>query len=246
MPPEQTVPVISVPNTSGQGSAGVVPPEISRWNWGAFGFNWIWGIGNSTWIALLMFVPFANIVMPFVLGAKGNEWAWQNKHWDSVEQFKKVQRMWTIVWLWVFGVTIVFAVLVFGIVGLVSYKFFISDGGAKSFGTDVAKNFAQATFNSQDVSAYVADGYAPDSVLIEYDQTNRGAYQSVTFNNFSTVDGNSGLSGQVQFANDSESICVVLHQNNAGVWKVTKASQACGSDFPSTGSRPSTPGVGNY
>src|SRR3990170_1543286 len=56
-------------NTSGQGKAAVVPPEVDRWNWGAFLLNWIWGIGNNTFIALLMFVPFANFVMPFVLGA---------------------------------------------------------------------------------------------------------------------------------------------------------------------------------
>jgi hypothetical protein len=32
--------------------------------------------------------------MIFVLGAKGNQWAWQNKKWDSVEHFKKTQRTW--------------------------------------------------------------------------------------------------------------------------------------------------------
>ena len=56
--------------------------------------NWIWGLGNRTYIALLMFVPFVNLVMPFVLGAKGNEWAWRNKRWDSIEQFESVQRKW--------------------------------------------------------------------------------------------------------------------------------------------------------
>src|ERR1019366_10250458 len=49
-------------NTSGQGVAAVVPPELDRWNWGAFLLNWIWGIGNNTFIALLMFVPVVNIV----------------------------------------------------------------------------------------------------------------------------------------------------------------------------------------
>jgi hypothetical protein len=43
-------------NTSGQGVGAVVPPEIDCWNWGAFLLNWIWGIGNNTFIALLMFV----------------------------------------------------------------------------------------------------------------------------------------------------------------------------------------------
>lgn len=41
-----------------------------------------------------MFVPFVNMVMLFVLGFKGSTWAWQNKRWESVEQFKHIQRKW--------------------------------------------------------------------------------------------------------------------------------------------------------
>jgi len=68
-----------------------VPEEIKGWNWGAFAFNWIWGIRFRTYRALLVFVPFVNIVMPFVLGFKGNEWAWKHNHWHSVEEFKHSQ-----------------------------------------------------------------------------------------------------------------------------------------------------------
>jgi hypothetical protein len=74
-----------------------IPPELDRWNWGAFLLNWIWGVGNNTYIALLIFVPFVGIiVMPFVLGAKGSRWAWRNGRWDNVEHFKRVQRLWAI------------------------------------------------------------------------------------------------------------------------------------------------------
>ena len=73
-----------------------VPAEIDRWNWGAFLLNWIWGIGNNTYIALLTFVPFFGLIMPFVLGAKGSAWAWRNGRWDSIEHFKRVQRLWAI------------------------------------------------------------------------------------------------------------------------------------------------------
>lgn len=90
-------------NNSGQGAAATVPAEIDRWSWGAFLLNWIWGIGNNTFVALLMFVPLVNFVMPFVLGAKGSSWAWRNKRWQSVEEFRSVQRSWAkwgvIVWL---------------------------------------------------------------------------------------------------------------------------------------------------
>lgn len=81
-------------NTSGQGKTAVVPAQIDRWNWGAFLLNWIWGIGNNTFIALLVFVPFFGFVMPFILGVKGSAWAWRNKRWDSVEHFLTVQKKW--------------------------------------------------------------------------------------------------------------------------------------------------------
>jgi hypothetical protein len=83
-------------NTSGGGPKAVVPREIDRWNWGAFLLTWIWGIGNNTFIALLMFVPFVNVVMWIVLGVKGSAWAWQNKRWDSIDDFKQTQRKWAL------------------------------------------------------------------------------------------------------------------------------------------------------
>jgi hypothetical protein len=73
-----------------------IPPEIDRWNWGAFLLNWIWGVGNNTFIALLTLIPLFGIIMAFVLGAKGSRWAWRNGRWDSVEHFKRVQRLWAI------------------------------------------------------------------------------------------------------------------------------------------------------
>ncbi len=99
-----------VATTSGQGKDAAVPEEIRGWNWGAFLLNWIWGIGNRVWISLLCFVPFANVIMPFVLGAKGNEWAWQSKAWNSIEHFKKTQRT----WMW-WGVGLLCASLVIGV-----------------------------------------------------------------------------------------------------------------------------------
>ena len=91
-----------------------VPPEIKRWNWGAFLLNWIWGIGNQTYIALLALVPGFGFIWMIELGAKGSAWAWRNGHWDSVEHFKRVQRKWAI-----WGAIIWIAVVVFfgGVVG---------------------------------------------------------------------------------------------------------------------------------
>jgi hypothetical protein len=97
-------------NTSGSGRGTAVPAEIDRWNWGAFLFNWIWGIGNNTLVALLMFVPLVNLVMPFVLGARGSRWAWQNKRWESVDAFRATQRRWAFWGLIVLGLSILFFV----------------------------------------------------------------------------------------------------------------------------------------
>lgn len=84
-------------NIDEQAISSQIPDELKRWNWGAFLLNWIWGIGNNTFIALLTFIPVLGIlVMPFVLGAKGNEWAWRNRRWDSIEHFKRVQRRWSV------------------------------------------------------------------------------------------------------------------------------------------------------
>ncbi|CAN5132266.1 cytochrome c oxidase assembly factor Coa1 family protein [soil metagenome] len=97
-------------NTSGQGASATPPPEVRRWSWGAFLLTWIWGIGNNTFIALLMFVPLLNLFIWIVLGAKGSEWAWRNKRWDSVEHFLKVQRSWArwgmAIWLLVIAACI--------------------------------------------------------------------------------------------------------------------------------------------
>jgi len=81
-------------NTSGLGKEAVVPEEIKGWSWGAFLWGWIWGLSNRTYIALLTLVPVVNWVVPFILGYKGNEWAWRNKEWVSIEEFKQVQRKW--------------------------------------------------------------------------------------------------------------------------------------------------------
>jgi hypothetical protein len=43
-----------------------------------------------------MWVPFVNLVMIFVLGARGNAWAWKNARWRDVEHFKRVQKAWAI------------------------------------------------------------------------------------------------------------------------------------------------------
>jgi len=116
----------TIENTSGQGSNAVVPREIQGWNWGAFLLTWIWGLGNNVLLALLTLVPFVGLVMWIVLGVKGSEWAWQQKRWDSVEHFRRVQRTWA---KWGVIVLLVSCVLVAVFVSLV---FFVATTAMKS------------------------------------------------------------------------------------------------------------------
>lgn len=112
-------------NTSGQGKKAVVPKEIKGWNWGAFLLTWIWGLSHRVLISLLIpisimistiaislwglyhitRVPFLLIlslvcfiiISMFVLGIKGNEWAWRAKHYDSIKGFKNRENKWSII-----------------------------------------------------------------------------------------------------------------------------------------------------
>lgn len=90
---------------------GVVPTEIKKWNWGAFFFNFIWGIGNYSYLPLLCLIPLFNIVWIFVCGAKGNEWAWKSGKFDNVEDFLATQATWNRAGFIAFIVGMVFFVL---------------------------------------------------------------------------------------------------------------------------------------
>jgi len=89
------------------------------------------GIGNKTYITLLSFlvafIPFigclAALGMNIWFGFKGNEWAWQNKHFESIEHFKSNQKKWTIagiivtivsIIVWIFFAMIIGAAAVSG------------------------------------------------------------------------------------------------------------------------------------
>jgi hypothetical protein len=94
-------------NTSGQGKLAIVPKEVKGWSWGAFVLTWIWGVCNGVLISLLCLIPFFGFAWAIVLGVQGNEWAWRNKKWDSIDQFKNTQGKWNIAGIIVFVISIV-------------------------------------------------------------------------------------------------------------------------------------------
>ena len=96
-----------------------LPREICHFNWGAFGFTWLWGLFNNTYIALLdlllIFVPIVGLFLSFgfriFLGVKGNNFAWLNNKWESTEHFNKIQKRWAIALIILLLVSSIFALL---------------------------------------------------------------------------------------------------------------------------------------
>jgi hypothetical protein len=93
-----------------------LPPELRRWNWGAFLLSWIWGLGNRSFVTLAIFIPAlaliatpllapdapelraaavaANLVLLAFFGWRGNAWSWRHRHWDDAAQFQTAQKRW--------------------------------------------------------------------------------------------------------------------------------------------------------
>lgn len=102
-----------------------LPYEIRRFNWGAYCFNFIWGIFNNSYLTFLIFIVFlipvnysiysgiVSMVLGIWFGINGNKWAWENKEWKSVEHFNYIQRKWAIAGI-IFAIISVFIALIIG------------------------------------------------------------------------------------------------------------------------------------
>jgi hypothetical protein len=81
---------------------------LKKWNWGAATLQWIWGIGHGVYLMsfiafLLSLIPIVGAILPFfVFGSHGNQWAWENGHWQDIQHFDRVQRLWAH---WGFGIS---------------------------------------------------------------------------------------------------------------------------------------------
>jgi hypothetical protein len=107
-------------NTSGSGDTTIIPEEIKGWSWVSSlwclaPLPWIWG-----WtylfhleISLSLSISVFCLIVSFVFGNKGKEWAWRHKHWKNLNQFKLTRILWIILWLFFMSVstaTIVYAI----------------------------------------------------------------------------------------------------------------------------------------
>ena len=79
-------------------SKNVQSIDRTKWNWGAFGLYPIWGFFNGCWWGILIslffgiFYPIPNIIF----GIFGTRWAWDNRMWNSPQEFMKIQSDWAI------------------------------------------------------------------------------------------------------------------------------------------------------
>jgi hypothetical protein len=89
-----------------------VPAEIKKWNWGAFVYTWIWGIGSHAYLTLLALILPG--IWNIVSGILGNQWAWKSGQFKDTETFLAVQKTWNRAGLVQFIVTV--ASFVLGIV----------------------------------------------------------------------------------------------------------------------------------
>lgn len=120
---------------------------LKKWNWGAFFLTFIWGLGNRVWWSLLMFLPIfpLQLILPFILGAKGNLSAWlKKKNTDNLEIFKARQKKWNIAGGVVGAIVILFLLVggfqvgksIYGF-GNSLYKAFIIGGSSAQMGAGI-------------------------------------------------------------------------------------------------------------
>lgn len=83
----------------GQEMKRETPQCLNKWNWGAFYWGWIWGIGNGVYWPLVTLIPYvgqvAALIIMFILGANGSRYAWEKFNGTAAE-FDEKQHSWAV------------------------------------------------------------------------------------------------------------------------------------------------------
>lgn len=157
--------------------------ELKSFNWGAFGFGWIWGIFNSVynkhlilfsiivcvlWIfgilrslgdlpiignPIRIFIIFGPLIY---FGIKGNEWAWSTQKWKDIIDFKKAQKKWA---LWTI---ILYSVMAIVTVLLISINLYAKNNAYAMYSKYIALktvsiNASGKTSNGSDAAKYIVE-----------------------------------------------------------------------------------------
>jgi len=93
-------------NDSGTGVNAKLPEEIKGLNFGAYLLTPLWGAAHNYPLSFLSLIPGYGWIKSYYLLVKGNEVAWQHRRFKSVEEFKKVQKRWSIFSFIILGVLI--------------------------------------------------------------------------------------------------------------------------------------------
>lgn len=141
-PPTPIGTIVDVSKSMSQQASNAEPLNLSKWSWGAFVLSWIWGFFNGCWwmffikmillvlTIVLCLVPFAIFIISIVefginilFGVKGTEWAWSNRSWTSIADFKRTQDIWNKVGLSLFlaGIIITILFVLFSFAAIANY-----------------------------------------------------------------------------------------------------------------------------
>ena len=90
--------------------------HLGGWNWGAFLLNWIWAWNNigAVWGIAGLFsgvIPFGSMIFSVFMGIKGNDLAWENRHFNSIQEFKDVQGKWSAWGAGIWGFSMLFVII---------------------------------------------------------------------------------------------------------------------------------------
>jgi hypothetical protein len=153
--------------------------------------------------------------MAFILGFKGNEWAWKNKKWESIEEFKRVQKLW-IKWALIsYGIFIIFMIIFFTIV-------WRTTAGP----VDVANEFFKDTSEKNADAAYLllAPGVLTRNEFLNMmkDYPQLSEVKSVTFSDRSITGTEAVIKGEAIMVNGSEYPISVNEMKISNTWKITE------------------------
>lgn len=134
--------IIDESKSMSQQAGSAEPLNLSKWSWGAFALSWIWGFFNGCWWMFLVkagifllnilfwWIPFVAIFISIIdlgvsvlFGVKGMEWAWNNRSWNSITNFKQTQDTWNKVGLAIFllGIIVLIITVMFSFAAITQF-----------------------------------------------------------------------------------------------------------------------------